>query len=302
MQALSRGALTPSPVTIGAVAPEKLELGLEAPDAKKAEAAIKIQEAFRAFKADLEKCPLTFEPLFKKRSTTTPCGHTFRTEALAQWTHQNSTCPICRTNIAGWNAHNQPFPQIQAFRDYIQNIARNNLERIVGPPLNFILTVHMTGTAMRATRFIAMINNDEQSFFNPTQYAFAASLFQALVVSSFPSSYRGHTPLINPSSRSGRLGVLSMGTLEMFLMRNVSRFSSDYGSLTDGLSNELNGLDTPITFVVIIATMALVDALGSGVRALQNGEEPSPEQPSPEQPIDLVVGNQSEDRSHGENV
>ena len=43
-------------------------------------------------------CPLCFEVLSTKPSSTTPCAHTFCTDCLDKWTQTGKdTCPLCRT-------------------------------------------------------------------------------------------------------------------------------------------------------------------------------------------------------------
>jgi hypothetical protein len=44
-------------------------------------------------------CPICFEEVTSKTSTTTRCKHVFHKACLERWTEENNTCPMCRATI-----------------------------------------------------------------------------------------------------------------------------------------------------------------------------------------------------------
>jgi hypothetical protein len=76
-----------------------------------------------------EDCPILQDgtPLTARTTTVTKCNHAFETQALMNWLQvsQDGNCPICRTNIAGGHAHNQPVPQLIP-RDQIMDLIQQN--------------------------------------------------------------------------------------------------------------------------------------------------------------------------------
>ena len=47
-----------------------------------------------------EQCPICYENISPKSKTTTSCKHVFHHACLERWTEENSTCPLCRHEIA----------------------------------------------------------------------------------------------------------------------------------------------------------------------------------------------------------
>jgi len=47
-----------------------------------------------------EQCPICFGHISSQSKTTTSCKHVFHRACLERWTEENSTCPLCRHEIA----------------------------------------------------------------------------------------------------------------------------------------------------------------------------------------------------------
>ena len=47
----------------------------------------------------LEDCPICYEEITEKTSTTTRCKHVFHKTCLERWMEEKTNCPMCRENI-----------------------------------------------------------------------------------------------------------------------------------------------------------------------------------------------------------
>jgi len=56
---------------------------------------------------NLEDCPICYEKITKKTSTTTRCKHVFHKTCLQHWTKENTSCPMCRATI------NEPLTELE---------------------------------------------------------------------------------------------------------------------------------------------------------------------------------------------
>jgi hypothetical protein len=52
----------------------------------------------------MEECPICLNNITDDTKKITQCKHTFHTECLTRWLHDNNSCPLCRTHF------NEPIP------------------------------------------------------------------------------------------------------------------------------------------------------------------------------------------------